>query len=351
VSSGNWSVTLDGDNKASKIWSGVNNPKAENPYHMTHSKYSRTKGYMEFPTGSNPVLLYWGNDGIDANFTPYSNELLLAYSKLADAVKGHSFDASVFLGELSQTTSLITGNCEKVLSAYRALRRGNPVDCTRILFGSSRGPRKLDTRDLANFWIELQYGWKPLLSDVSEAVKSIDALRRKQNVVFRVSKRTTLSTSGVTSQSNWTNEKITGVALKAKFYDTCSRMQSLGLTSPVNVAWELLPWSFVVDWFVPVGTYLSSASLLSGLNYDVVISKIQSIEANSANHLVTGLSGRTPYKYYGGVYHISKCEFDRSVAHNPSIPLPSAKTMSQALSWGHLENAAALIRQQVHLSR
>jgi hypothetical protein len=31
---------------------------------------------------------------------------------------------------------------------------------------------------------------------------------------------------------------------------------SFGLLNPAAVAWELLPFSFVVDWFLPVGRYL-----------------------------------------------------------------------------------------------
>jgi hypothetical protein len=29
----------------------------------------------------------------------------------------------------------------------------------------------------------------------------------------------------------------------------------LGLTNPLNVAWELVPFSFVVDWFIPIGSF------------------------------------------------------------------------------------------------
>lgn len=41
--------------------------------------------------------------------------------------------------------------------------------------------------------------------------------------------------------------------------------QSLGLLDPLTLAWELIPFSFVVDWFLPVGTYLSQLTALNGL--------------------------------------------------------------------------------------
>lgn len=33
---------------------------------------------------------------------------------------------------------------------------------------------------------------------------------------------------------------------------------NLGLTNPAMVAWDLVPFSFVVDWFLPVGKFLNS---------------------------------------------------------------------------------------------
>lgn len=31
----------------------------------------------------------------------------------------------------------------------------------------------------------------------------------------------------------------------------------MGLTNPLEVTWELLPFSFVADWFLPIGDYVS----------------------------------------------------------------------------------------------
>jgi hypothetical protein len=40
---------------------------------------------------------------------------------------------------------------------------------------------------------------------------------------------------------------------------------SLGLTNPVSLAWELLPFSFVVDWAWPLGDYFSQFDALAGV--------------------------------------------------------------------------------------
>jgi hypothetical protein len=40
-----------------------------------------------------------------------------------------------------------------------------------------------------------------------------------------------------------------------------------GFTNPLNLGWEILPFSFVVDWFLPVGNYLETLSAWDGLTF------------------------------------------------------------------------------------
>jgi hypothetical protein len=44
-------------------------------------------------------------------------------------------------------------------------------------------------------------------------------------------------------------------------------INSLGLTNPIAVAWELVPFSFAVDWFLPVGNTLSALTAGQGLTW------------------------------------------------------------------------------------
>lgn len=44
-------------------------------------------------------------------------------------------------------------------------------------------------------------------------------------------------------------------------------MNQLGLLDPVSLAWNLLPMSFVFDWFIPVGTFLDGFTATEGLTY------------------------------------------------------------------------------------
>jgi hypothetical protein len=44
-------------------------------------------------------------------------------------------------------------------------------------------------------------------------------------------------------------------------------LNQLGLLNPLSFAWEITPWSFVVDWLIPIGPVLSALTAPVGLNF------------------------------------------------------------------------------------
>jgi hypothetical protein len=43
--------------------------------------------------------------------------------------------------------------------------------------------------------------------------------------------------------------------------------KELGITNPALVAWELVPFSFVADWFLPIGNFLGFLDATLGLEF------------------------------------------------------------------------------------
>jgi hypothetical protein len=39
------------------------------------------------------------------------------------------------------------------------------------------------------------------------------------------------------------------------------------LINPLSIGWEVIPYSFVVDWFAPIGNTLSSLTATAGLDF------------------------------------------------------------------------------------
>jgi hypothetical protein len=115
--------------------------------------------------------------------------------------------------------------------------------------------------------------------------------------------------------------------------------QSLGLADPLSVAWELTPWSFVVDWFLPVGDYLNARGALRTIKLDhIVNSTLSVVEASSfsttnQNHRIIN----------GGFRDYLLVKMNRSIEPTISLPLPNVKPLSDALSFKRVANALALL--------
>lgn len=72
-----------------------------------------------------------------------------------------------------------------------------------------------------------------------------------------------------------------------------SQLQQLGLTNPALVAWELVPFSFVFDWFISVGQYLQGITALHGVT---ILKAMQSYEEHVVGGSVESFPG------YNGFY-------------------------------------------------
>jgi hypothetical protein len=124
-------------------------------------------------------------------------------------------------------------------------------------------------KDLSNVWLEARYGWRTFLYDLRNLQELIDTYNDKTR--SRNSERVFQK-----SEDTWTEVEESA---NGYFYFESKRVvkRSISLTgsviaditipklqaNPILTAWELVPLSFVVDWFVSVGKALAAASFLT----------------------------------------------------------------------------------------
>lgn len=342
---------LSPDRSYVKSWSGGDGITTQNPYSMklTRLNNTRPETWENKYTGVPPAYYYWtfsgfgwhSSMGAPLSLAAWQNEEISALSKIADQLR--TFDASVFLGTLGETVNMVVDRSTRVLNAYVDVKRGNYQRAARSLFGE-RG-RKLTTGSPGQVWLEYQYGWAPLVHDVYEGCKAIKHITDNQSLTLRSRQArtvvTTVNTLGVKQHAK------NCVQIIVKLDEMPGAMNRWGLKDPASLVWELLPWSFVVDWFVPVGDFLSTTSVLHGVRGTFVTSRMR--KANIRHSYPVIKSGSLQFK--NGVIDAEQVEFTRSISSSLSVPLPSIKTMEKAFSRGHLANAAALITQKVKMSR
>jgi hypothetical protein len=200
---------------------------------------------------------------------------LAAYERLKSQISSQA-QLGVGLAELAQSTSMISARVLQLLRFTNQVRKFQFSSAAQTLHMSFLPKGVSRRKSLGNNWLEYSFGWRPLIQDVYSAV---DVLQNPILSVFPkgrgVSKYQHLETTG--SKATWQTTGYTEIRGKQDILcETGAKVEisnpnlylanNLGLVNPSVVLWELIPFSFVVDWFTTVGAFLSSGTDFLGLS-------------------------------------------------------------------------------------
>jgi hypothetical protein len=190
---------------------------------------------------------------------------------------------------------------------------------------------------VASNWLQLQYGWLPLLKDVYDGAEFLaHHLSYPLQKVVRVHRRVKGTVANDYGYATFGGALCyTKLDIKAIIAEKDVVALS-GLTDPLSVAWELLPYSFVIDWFIPVGNYLQARGLSNSLKGLFVVSIKEFASAK-------GLQGTNFEISEGDGYEWMKIHFRRLLYNDLEVPFPSFKPLGKVASWKHCANAVALL--------
>lgn len=189
------------------------------------------------------------------NPTTMLNDLIKKYRQ-------SDFNLGVTMVEGKESADMIIQRMQSMLYAAKALKRGNLGGATRHLFSVPRShrkkaARKLDQGDVSGSWLELYLGWSPMISDIYAAAELIKPMK-KTNLI-KTKRRPGKAEAHAAGGTPLGDSKVQYHArIVAEMVSEPTIYQRLGLTNPADVAWEAIPFSFVVDYFVPIGTYIAT---------------------------------------------------------------------------------------------
>lgn len=272
-----------------------------------------------------------------------------AYNRFFNNVGGISLNLALAYAERQQTIDLITKNISKLNRCLKALRKKNYRGALDAL--GVRGNIDAVGKSLADLWLELQYGWKPLISDIHAAME----YTLPKQVTFEYHEKGKYrSTYEFTSIGGYPGVmKIDDrVVLNGKCTvvdPTVVTLNQLGLLNPALLAWEKLPFSFIADWAFPIGTWLEQQTALLGLQ----ISSPAVTKTRKASWLVKDISfasrhvGDPLYEEilddwwkYGGVLRSKRRDIG-------IVPIPHLPRFKNPLTPTHAANAIALLISNV----
>jgi hypothetical protein len=349
MTTGSWSVGISSTNSAffaHKDWNGADGKYESsgklkwNAYEMTHYRWTQDPGLLGYAPG---MTLYTVMGSI-RNAVAWGNAAdLRTLNKLAEQVKGHAFDGGINIAEAGRSYNMILKNLRSIGSSLVNLKRGNVSGALRALGQSGNNRRPLQAREVSGRWLEMQYGWRPLVDQAYEAGRALESFTRQRVVRFSASNKRSklIDLSGTPSQYHVWSTLTYSRKYVAELREDMGVGRSLGLTNPAAVAWEIVPYSFVVDWFIPVGSYLSALGVIPHLTGRFLTiekgswvgSRFEKVDPTSAQvnkHL------RCRYLYY-----------IRTPSSSLTVPKPTLVSVPQALSPGRIKNAIALIHQRL----
>lgn len=323
---------------------------------------------------------------LDQSYAPVTTALQnAAIADLHDGIasqKAITTNWGVFLGERRDSMRMIGKRLTSLLNLYSDVRNGRLRRAYSKLFGNKRStaydPKhrqwryrgRRDKETLDALWLEWSYGWSPLMGDIYHAYQ--DLFGTKPTLGFRVkgSSYDELVQTTLVNHSVYTGVGSGGVRLvvpirvtvkktvKVVYWCTYraentlfSDLTASGILDPVSVAWELVPFSFVVDWFANIGDVLRGLTITNGLTFLYGSRSVkQTVEFTKLELLTKSVNGTGDFGMFKAEFDgitpdcfLEKSKFERTVLG--SSPMLRLSLNHEMITIRRAANAAALIAQ------
>lgn len=226
--------------------------------------------------------------GANISLTPLTPDLTtiqkadaLALAKFVESIRSTMTTAQggVIAGELGETLHML-------IHPAKTLRQGlfnylATLKKRKRKLRSVRGPKRLSTARniVADTWLEYSFGWKPLLHDIDDVMKTLanrfastpprePVYAKGVDEQFSSARHTSYSgnlIASISHQVNWTlSKQVVYRGSVRTEHPRAAVWNHFGSFANdfIPTVWELIPYSFLVDYFSNIGAMISAASLL-----------------------------------------------------------------------------------------
>lgn len=222
------------------------------------------KGSVGYPTLNGNVSFCSG--GFKFHAFPSAPSNIKALSNLLEKFKQSDFNLAVSAGESHESWRMISDRMLGFAEALKQVKRGNLRGALRAMGStarpSSRAKRKLNSGDVSGSFLELSYGWMPMMRDIYAAAEVIN-----KPYVSKPSLRTSDRVNGSDYVMNYSSlQSHCHTLIDERVIYHIARLSTkevsmavrLGLTNPLSILWELTTLSFVADWFLPISDLIQA---------------------------------------------------------------------------------------------
>jgi hypothetical protein len=240
----------------------------------------------------------------------------------AEQIMSNSHDTLTFLVELKKTKQMFI----KMLKRLRDPKTFIPKTKQHV----------------AGAWLEARYGWRPLIYDIISLQKAMAHMAKGRT---RFSQQAGSSFPILESEEVISPEGIYYKELKSFTSGSVSMRGNVTADiklnafsfNPIVTAWELVPYSFLIDWLIDIG------SMLSALSFSALSTHYEASESRMFNVIVTR---NMELKSFGGnevILHRGNTTCVASVKVRTPTRVSFKPQMLSGLSLLHGVDAIALI--------
>lgn len=250
------------------------------PYNLPLS-FTYSRGQVLDHTGPGQPYSYrhYSNSRVsilNVNMSPstlYPNTYNKAYGSFKSKAVPDSASLGISLAQRKQALDMIEKRALQLASFANDLRKGRFLRAARTL-GIAKPPPgwRKKGRSFADNFLEVHFGWSPLVGDIGSAVDVLQGGVPPARITASASSTTPWKYNTDTSSdpiyycsgTDYVTWKI-GANVTVSNPNLWLANQ-LGFVNPASVAWDAVPFSFVVGWFVNVDQFLNSFTDFWGLS-------------------------------------------------------------------------------------
>lgn len=231
---------------------------------------SDVKNTVHHLGASGTGLILYGFGSGSANLTTANNQALqVLYKNILKLTT--SVDGMMILGELGETINMLRNPLSSLVGGVR-----------KYLTNLGKVPVKgrnaqIVTQAVASTYLEAVFGWLPLISDINAIMATVNAQRNRIKPFRVTGKGSSESTTSLGTYANTTNNYLAYnvniedvcrtesryiVGFKPDAFDAVQSLNRLYGFTPerfIPTMWELMPWSWLIDYFANIGTILEAA--------------------------------------------------------------------------------------------
>lgn len=205
-----------------------------------------------------------------------------AINQLHSKVKDQAGHVGNMLAERAQTYSTLID----AVGRLRGFLHGPKAALKKYFLGGAKGT----SRRVADDFLAYSFGVEPFVGDIYQIANKLSqqSLAIGKNDFVRVRSGGSAKSSEEIVISDYafyvdevkiqTEVRIRYMASYRVNNAALASLSSYGLLNPFEILWEVTPWSFVVDWFFPIGRWLGDLTADAGLTYEGGTKSVRTIQ-------------------------------------------------------------------------